>query len=81
MKNKLKEFRKAAGLSLKGLGCHCGISAPHVYELEKESGPCPKLSTAYSIAAVLGKTVYEIWPDETEIVEEAIITVRRIKGK
>lgn len=81
MKSKLKEFRKAAGLTLQGLGDRCGLSKPHVYDLERESGPCPKLSTAYSIAAVLGKTVYEIWPDETEIVEETTITVRRIKDK
>ena len=78
MKNNLQGFRKAAGLSLQGLGDVCGLSKAHLHDLEKETGSCPKLSTAYAIAGVLGKTVYEIWPDTTEIVEETI-TVRRIK--
>ena len=78
MKSKLKEFRKSANLSLQGLGDICGMSKAHLHDLEKESGSCPKLSTAYAIANVLGKTVYEVWPDTTEILEETI-TVRRIK--
>lgn len=77
MRNNLQEFRKNAKLSLQGLGDICGLSKSHVHELEKSEGPCPRLSTAYAIAAVLGKSVYEIWPDTTEIVEETI-TVRKI---
>lgn len=79
MKNNLKEFRKKATLTLQGLGDICGLSKAHLHDLEKDDGSCPKLSTAYAIAGVLGKTVYEIWPDTTEIVEETI-TVRRIKA-
>ena len=77
MKNNLTKFRKAANLSLQGLSDICGVSKPHLHDLEKETGSCPKLSTAYGISSVLGKTVYEIWPDTTEIIEETII-VRRI---
>ena len=79
MENNLKSFRKSAGLTLQGLSDICGVSKPHLHDLEKETGSCPKLSTAYGIAGVLGKTVYEVWPDTTEIIEETII-VRRIKS-
>lgn len=48
-----------------------------MHQLEKESGSIPKISTAYAIAKVFGKTVYDIWPDTTEIIEETII-VRRV---
>lgn len=78
MKNNMKKFREAASLTLQGLSDICGVTQVHLHNLEKETGSCPKLSTAYGIANVLGKTVYEVWPDTTEIVEETII-VRRIK--
>lgn len=80
MKNNLKALRNHAKLTLQGLGDMCGVSKPHLHDLEKETGSVPKISTAYAIAKVLGKTVYEIWPDETEVIEETII-VRRIKVK
>lgn len=79
MKSNLKIFRAEEKLTLQGLGDMCGISKAHMHDLEKETGSTPKLSTAYSLAKVLGKSVYEIWPDTTEVVEEVII-VRRIKA-
>lgn len=78
MQNNLKTFRQEAGLTLQGLSDICGISKAHIHDLEKEAGSCPKLSTAYAISNVLGKTVYEVFPDKTEIIEETVI-VRRIK--
>lgn len=77
MKSNLKQLRQEAGLTLQELGDMCGMSKAHMHDLEKETGSSPKLTSAYAIAKVLGKTVYEIWPDTTEVVEETII-VRRI---
>ena len=78
MKSNLQKIRKEAKLTLQGLGDICGVTKSHLHDLEKETGSSPKISTAYAISNVLGKTVYEIWPDTTEIIEETI-TVRRIK--
>ncbi len=78
MKNCLKKMRNDANLSLQGLADICGVSKPHIHQLEKEDGSSPTLKTAYAIANVLGKSVYLIWFDTTEIVEETII-VRRVK--
>jgi len=76
MKNKLKECRKNAGLSLQKLGDMCQRSKAQLWQLEK-SESFPRLDTAYMIAKVLDKSVYDIWPDGTKIVEETII-VRRV---
>jgi Predicted transcriptional regulators len=77
VKNNLKQFRTEAGLSLQGLGDLCGISRPHLHDLEKETGSAPKITTAYAIAKVLEKSVYDIWPDTTKVVEKTVI-VRRV---
>ena len=77
MKTKLKELRKQAGLSLEEIAKQCGTSRGHVHCLEGERGN-PSLKLAYKIAAFLGVPVQEIWPDETEVIEETII-VRRLK--
>jgi len=77
MKNNLKEVRVAAGLSLQELADMYGGTKPHCWCLERGKNS-PKLNTAYAIAKVLNKTVYDIWPDETEMVEETII-IRRVK--
>ena len=79
MNNNLKIIRNELGLSLEKLGDMCGMSKSHIYQLEK-SNSSPTLKTAYLISAVVGKTVYQIWPDTTEIVEETI-TVRRVITK
>jgi len=80
MKSNLKKFRKENGLSLQALGDMCGMSKSHIHDLEKEEGSTPKLSNAYAISKVLGKNVYDVWPDQTEIVEETVI-LRRISTK
>ena len=76
MKNNLKELRNAAGLSLQKLGDMCRRSKVQIHTLEKGTS-LPRLDTAYMIAKVLDKSVYDIWPDGTKIVEETII-VRRV---
>lgn len=76
MKNRLNEFRKRDGLTLQELADMYGGTKSHCHALEKGTS-APTLPTAYAIACVLGMTVYEIWPDETKVVEETI-TVRRV---
>lgn len=78
MKGNLKRFRKDAGFTLQFLGDMCGISKSHMYDLEQQDGCCPTLTTAYAIAKVLDKSVYDVWPDTAEIIEETI-TIRKIK--
>lgn len=73
--NNLKTIRKQEDLSLAGLGQLCGISKSHVYELER--GSEPRIGTAYAVAKALDVSVYDIWPDSTEVIEE-IVTVRRV---
>ena len=77
MENNLKLFRQQAGFSLQELADMYGGTKAHCWALEKGAS-IPKLSTAYAIACVLDMTVYEIWPDKTEVVEEPVI-IRRVK--
>jgi len=67
MINNLKQARKDANLSLQALGDMCGISKSHMHELEKDAGSTPTLTTVYSIAKALNKSVYDIWPAPSEI--------------
>jgi DNA-binding XRE family transcriptional regulator len=73
--NNLKQIRKDLGLSGAELARLSGKSKSYIWEVEKGSY-CPSLNTAYAVANVLGKTVYDIWPDKTEVEET---TVRRVK--
>jgi len=68
MKNNLKKFREESALSLEELGAICDRSTDNLYHYEKKDGWPPVLTTAYAIAKVLDKTVYEVWPDHTEII-------------
>jgi len=77
MENNLKELREAASLSLQELSDMSGKSFSCLQSMEAVHRN-PSLETAYAIANVLGKSVYQIWPDTTEIIEETI-TVRRVK--
>jgi len=75
MNNSLKFYRNEAQFSLAGLGDLCGLSKAHIHTLEKGESS-PTIKTAYLIANVLNKSVYDIWPDTTEIIEETV-TIRR----
>jgi len=75
MKNNLKNIRKEAGLTMRGLGDTTGITASYICDLERGSS-IPTLKKAYLLANVLNKSVYDIWPDTTEIIEETV-TIRR----
>lgn len=76
--NNLKALRKAEGLSLDVLGRAAGSSKAYMWDLEQVDGPIPGLFMAYKIANILNLTVYQIWPDTIEIIEETIIR-RKVK--
>ena len=77
MKNNLKLYRTQANLTLQELAEMYGGTKSHCHALENGTSS-PTLNTAYAIACVLDMTVYEIWPDNTNIVEETVI-IRRVK--
>lgn len=77
MKNNLKQIRKKAKLTLDELAKACNTSKSSIHGIEDQNGTAPKITTAYAIAKVLNKSVYDIWPDETKIVEETF-TVRTV---
>jgi len=81
MKNNLKEIRLELNLRADYLASSCGLSKALIHNLEKQDKSSPKLSTAYIIAKVLGRTIQEIWPDTTEVVEETVIMRRITKPK
>jgi transcriptional regulator with XRE-family HTH domain len=74
--NPLKNARTKANLSLQDLGNLCGMSRAALCLLERPEAN-PTLKTAYKIARVLGESIYILFPDRTEIVEETV-TVRRV---
>jgi len=75
MKNNLKELREKAEMSMAALGDATGVTAGAICHLEKGKRS-PNLKTAYRLSSLLGKSVYDIWPDTTEIIEETV-TIRR----
>lgn len=77
MKNYLKNIRIGQGFTLENLSKMTGISKGYLCDLEKGKNK-PTLRTAYALCNVLSMSVYDIWPDTTEIVEETI-TIRRVK--
>lgn len=79
MKNELKRYRQDAGLTLQELADMYGGTKSHCWALERGTS-VPTIKTAYAIARVLDKTVYMIWPDKTQIVEETII-IRRVQER
>ncbi len=78
MKNNLKQLRKEAALTLDALADAAGIGSKSTLFALERGDSCPRLDTAYAIAAVLDKDVEDIWPDETSVVEETVV-VRRVR--
>jgi len=77
MKNNLEKLRKFSGLSLQDLADMYGGTKSHCWTLEQGKSS-PTLKTAYAISNILNVNVYDIWPDNTEIIEETIV-IRRVK--
>ena len=75
MKCNIKEFRKESGFSLRAMGEMCRISFTHLSQMEQGKS-LPRIDTAYRVARILDKSIFEIWPDETEIVREEVTVIR-----
>ena len=61
---KLKELRKAAGLSIQALSDACGVSRRTIEDIEAR-GDC-RISTAYTICKALGCTLDEFYKETPE---------------
>ena len=61
LKNKVKEFREAAGMTQDELAKRSGISRTMISKLETDQKTDCKISTLFAIAEVLNKTVSEIF--------------------
>lgn len=80
MINHIKARRKEQGLTLQNVADAVDMAKSRIWELEQQRDISPKLSTAYLISNVLLCSVYDLWPDATETVEETI-TIKRVKIK
>jgi len=74
--NCIHSLRVEASLSLQKLADMCGLTKAHLHQLE-HGRSMPNLRTAYAVAKIFDLTVYDIWPDDTQIVEETV-TVKRV---
>lgn len=61
---KVREARKAIGLTLIEVGREIGVVPGTLSQVER--GVDPTLTTARKIAAFFGKTVEELWPELAE---------------
>jgi transcriptional regulator with XRE-family HTH domain len=59
-KERFKELRDAAGLTLAQLAVAAGLSPSVVFELETGSATNPRFKTLHSIARVLGVSVHKL---------------------
>lgn len=81
--DKIRELRKAKGLTLEQLGDATGSSKSYIWELENRSPPRPSIDKIAKIAAVLGVTA-DYLADQTEssptpdVVDEAFF--RKYRG-
>lgn len=67
MKNKIKEFRFALGLSQQDLAQACGVSRETICRVETNRSN-PSLKLAYHIARRLDTTIEELFFLEEEII-------------
>jgi transcriptional regulator with XRE-family HTH domain len=62
--DKVKELRKAAGLTQQALATNAGLSMSAVIHIEKGRIPDPRGSTLKALARALGTTVDELLADD-----------------
>ena len=79
MQNNLKEFRKERNLTMQELADAAGTCKSYICELQGKD-KSPSLKLAYAISKVFDVNVYDIWPNEIEVVEETVV-IRRVKQK
>jgi transcriptional regulator with XRE-family HTH domain len=66
IKDRLKELRKAAGLTQQGLAMKAGLSISAVVQIELGKIPDPRVSTLRSLARALGVTLDALAGEEED---------------
>ncbi len=64
MENNLAAVRYELNLSLRELAKKSGISWTHIAKIESGERT-PTVPVAYALCRVLGKTIYEVFPDQS----------------
>lgn len=65
-KNSIREYRKKSGMKLEELANKIGISTGYLCHLEKGTRKNPSTKLMERIANVLGKTITEIFFEESD---------------
>ena len=78
MDNKLKVYRKESKLTLEELAGMGGTTKSYIWEIENQRAT-PGLKRAYSISKALGKSVYDVFPDDQEYKTETITITTKVK--
>jgi transcriptional regulator with XRE-family HTH domain len=81
IKDRLKELRKAAGLTQQDLAMKSGLSITTVVHIEAGRIPDPRISTLRALAKVLGVGLDELAGPEEEPDAEPPAPKRRKKGE
>lgn len=68
--NNLKYYRKKAGYTLEQLGELADIAKSYVYEIENDQ-KLPGLSIAYRISDIFDVSVYDIFPNPSDLKRKA----------
>ncbi len=71
IKDRLKELRKAAGLTQQALATKAGLSMSAVIHIEAGRIPDPRVSTMKAIARALGVSVDELLADDEGAASES----------
>ena len=66
LKDRLKQLRKAAGLTQQALAVKAGLSMASIIHMEAGRTDDPRASTLKALAGALGVTVDELLSDEPE---------------
>lgn len=80
MRCNIGDLRRSAKLTLEALADACGTTKSNLHSLESGRQE-PRIGTAYRIARVLGVPVYEVWPDDTNVVEETVVRRRIVQAE
>lgn len=57
---KLRELRKAKGLTLQALADKSGLVKSYVWDIENGNAPSPSLNTGFGLADALGVPLYHL---------------------
>ena len=74
----LREVIKSKGYTLTSAREQAGITS-HSNFYSYLNGESPHMQDAYALCHVLGCSITDIWPDQTELVEEVVMVKKTIK--